>query len=171
MSNFWTGTKCLLRSTLYGGGGHEIKGSLYTINYLFPIYLLGLFKSVGGKTNRVFCGLDDTALFVVYKTKILELNISYPQNHRNDSLHSIWIRRRIEKSYFKMGRSALELLPKIRIALILHALPAKVNFLKLWQVDHSLLWGFFKFIAIKEPNSGNFRKIFSPNNCSEKIYA
>ena len=47
----------------------------------------------------------------------------------------------------------------------------KVKFLKLWQVDHFLLWGFFKFITRKEPNRGNFRQIFSPNNCSEKIYA
>ena len=46
----------------------------------------------------------------------------------------------------------------------------KVKFLKLWQVDHFLLWGFFKFITRKEPNSSNFRQIFSPNNCSEKIY-
>ena len=47
----------------------------------------------------------------------------------------------------------------------------KVNFILLWQVDHFLLWGFFKFIATKEPNSGNFRQIFSPNNCFEKMYA
>ena len=44
----------------------------------------------------------------------------------------------------------------------------KVNFSK---VDQFLLWGFFKFITRKEPNSGNCRQIFSPNNYSEKIYA
>ena len=47
----------------------------------------------------------------------------------------------------------------------------KVKFLKLWQVYHFMLWGFFKFIATKEPNSGNFMHIFSRNNCSEKIFA
>ena len=47
----------------------------------------------------------------------------------------------------------------------------KVKFLKLWQVDHFLVWGFFKFITTKEPNSGNFTHIFSRNNCTEKIFA
>ena len=49
----------------------------------------------------------------------------------------------------------------------------KVNliFLKLWQVDHFLLWGFFKFIATKEPNSGNFTHISPRNNCLENIFA
>ena len=47
----------------------------------------------------------------------------------------------------------------------------KVYFILLWHVDNFLLWGFFKFIARKEPNSRNFRQIFSPNNCSVKIYA
>ena len=34
-----------------------------------------------------------------------------------------------------------------------------------------LVWGFFKFIMAKEPNSGNYRHIFSLDDCSEKIYA
>ena len=47
----------------------------------------------------------------------------------------------------------------------------KVYFILLWHVDNFLLWGFFKFITRKEPNSGNFRHIFFRNNCSEKIFA
>ena len=47
----------------------------------------------------------------------------------------------------------------------------KVKFIQLWHVDNFLLWGFFKFIATKEPNSGNFTHIFSRSNCSEKIFA
>ena len=38
------------------------------------------------------------------------------------------------------------------------------------HVDNFLLWGFFKFIARKEPNSEKFRQIISPNNCTEKMY-
>ena len=30
---------------------------------------------------------------------------------------------------------------------------SKMYFFKLSQIDHFLLWGFFKFIATKEPNS------------------
>ena len=47
----------------------------------------------------------------------------------------------------------------------------KVRFNKLWHVDHFLAWGFFKFITTKEPNSGNYKHIFSRKDCSEKMYA
>ena len=37
----------------------------------------------------------------------------------------------------------------------------KVRFFLLWHVDHFLVWGLFRFITKKEPNSGNYRHIFS----------
>ena len=49
---------------------------------------------------------------------------------------------------------------------------AKVKFFKLWQVDHFLLWDFFKFIATKEPNSGKyFLRTIVPRKYMRKISA
>ena len=45
----------------------------------------------------------------------------------------------------------------------------KVRFSLLWHVGHFLVWGFFKFITTKEPNSGNYRHIFPRNNRPEEI--
>ena len=39
----------------------------------------------------------------------------------------------------------------------------------LWLVDHFLVWSFFKVITTKEPNSGNFRHIFSRTIVQRKI--
>ena len=53
---------------------------------------------------------------------------------------------------------------------------AKAKFLKLQQVDHFLLWGFFKSIATKEPNTAEilgkyFLRTIVPRKYMRKISA
>ena len=61
------------------------------------------------------------------------------------------------------------ILPRLQLYILLQILTPKVKLQLPLTVAHFLVRGFFKFIATKEPNSGNCGHIFSRDNRSKKI--